>query len=595
MIKELPRALRAARRRLLDIPEYEMISDFEWLSKMQRWSLHFRLNLSGIVHANIPASQEWYALVDDRFPHGHIIICPATDNGINATFQHQMFNAPSKDGPWREGVICVNTSLNKWGRKELTNEPVDDEDKLGWHVQRTVDWLKAAATDSLVNPGEPFELPCLPPTKQQEIVIFCEGTEMLATWQQSAERSGIAQLKPVGDERYIIEAFGDKQGSVKYRWGKYIGDKTTSSVRGLWVRFNRVPTMYPYQLPQTWAELLDVADKQHIPLYELLVEQLKQCKSVHPTFILLGFPIPAIYGGADHSMYWMAVRMPELPPTKGFRNLRRVSDHQLKALFQRGAALKWCVSQNWHRDEISTRGKLSKAMSDAKLVIIGAGAVGSSLSEILVRLGMEHLTILDGETLTAGNLCRHTLSLTDIRYAKARRLADRLNSLSPHVKAEYRAETLQQVLQREPSIFTDSTLVIDTTGNDDVIYQLAANGTLEDKQVFSISLGLEANRLYCYGGVLQKDKYFAERFFSALQPWLLKDQQQASLEAMPREGIGCWHPVFPARYDDLLLLLNAVIREIERRIEELTALKFVVIEKQVDASGNFVGITLIRE
>ncbi|QJB42443.1 ThiF family adenylyltransferase [Chitinophaga oryzae] len=594
MSKDIPSVLRVARRRLLDIAEYEMLTDFEWQSKMQRWSLHFRLNISDIDHPHIASTQDWYALVSASYPSGDIIICPAMNNGISVTFPHQTFNAENKDVPWRQGVVCVNTSMNKWGRKELTDEPTDDEDKLAWHIQRTVDWLKAAAADKLVQTGDPFELPCLPPTRRNEVIVFNEGTDTLSKWKQITQISGMAELKPIENEYYVIERFGKEQAELNYQWGKGITDKRSLPVTAIWVRLQDLPITYPYQLPRTWGELIEIASQQRIPLIQLLTEQLQKCKSNYPTFILLGFPVAANYGGEDHSLYWMALKMPELPSAKGYRNRNYINDHQLKSLFHVGSPLKWCLTQNWHKDQISTRGKLSKSLAESNIVMIGAGAIGSTLSELLIRLGADKITIVDRDILDIGNLCRHVLSMADVRHGKACRLAERLNNISPHVTAEYRGKTLQDVLQYESSLLSGADVIIDTTGDDQVIHLLSNTVDLINKRFISLSVGLEAKRLYCFGGKVNTLDDFATSFFAKHRSWLTKDKEQAASLTLPREGIGCWHPVFPARYDEILTLLTSIVKDIEIFTSEDTGMRLIVAERLFDEMGNMVGININR-
>jgi|GEM_PF-5995966 len=64
-----------------------------------------------------------------------------------------------------------------------------------------------------------------------------------------------------------------------------------------------------------------------------------------------------------------------------------------------------------------------------KILVIGAGAFGSSVSESLVRSGYATLAIVDNDFLRPHNLARHTLTGHEIGHAKALAVAERLNGM----------------------------------------------------------------------------------------------------------------------------------------------------------------------
>ena len=84
-----------------------------------------------------------------------------------------------------------------------------------------------------------------------------------------------------------------------------------------------------------------------------------------------------------------------------------------------------------------------------------------------------------------------------------------------------------------------------------------------------------------------------QEFLNCITPWLKKDAQENPDPYFPREGIGCWHPVFPARIDDIWMLLSTVIKKIERFLEGDIYSEFVVVEKQTDDQGNIKGVNII--
>ena len=93
-----------------------------------------------------------------------------------------------------------------------------------------------------------------------------------------------------------------------------------------------------------------------------------------------------------------------------------------------------CWGENWHPDQIGSRGRLPKSFTEARVLLIGAGALGSSVAEMLVRGGVSDLTVFDPQRVEAGNLVRHTLGFDVIGTSKALALAAHLNGANPNAR-----------------------------------------------------------------------------------------------------------------------------------------------------------------
>src|SRR6185312_10593584 len=63
--------------------------------------------------------------------------------------------------------------------------------------------------------------------------------------------------------------------------------------------------------------------------------------------------------------------------------------------------------------------------------IVGAGSVGSKMSEAILRSGVHRLTLVDGDVLLPGNLERHALDWRDIGFRKVHGLKRRLLGIAP--------------------------------------------------------------------------------------------------------------------------------------------------------------------
>ena len=62
---------------------------------------------------------------------------------------------------------------------------------------------------------------------------------------------------------------------------------------------------------------------------------------------------------------------------------------------------------------------------------------------------------------------------------------------------------------------------------------------------------------------------------------------------MPRNGIGCWHPTFPARSDDVWLAAATAVKAIENYIITESEKTLSIVYEQKGNNGLFEGYMLV--
>jgi len=598
---EISNELKIARRELLSIPGLELLDDFYWDGSISKWILKIRLKGTYNPTDFVPLVTDWYCLISPSYPYGEIEIHPSLDNGIGATFPHQSHNMQVKNRPWRSGKICVTTSFGIWGEKYFNKEPFAAKERLHWHFERCRSWLLGAATGSLVAIGDPFEMPSIP-CGNDNLVSFNENEQTFEKWMEVSEDHGYVVLKEIFSTVAItpIISFEAKRTKITYEWGDLISNsKSGREIDGTWVMFKKIPILDPWDIPITWQQLFDIANEQGVKLKQILLENVIKAKNKTPALLIVGFPIPKEIGAANERIYWLAINLPKIPTIKngGFRKgSKELYSFQFNLLFRKENNIQWTNCENWHKEEISVRGKLPPKFTDLKFAIIGVGAVGSHLAELMVRMGCDNLTLIDCELLSVGNLSRHNLTLENIFSGKAEKLAKRLNSIMPSAKiTNHRAIFGYELPEAKlKSLLEEVDVFIDATGDDSTLHfaGLILNNT--DKWFISISTGFAANRLFLF--MRQTTNSEIEREFrDKVTPWLQKEQSENPNPEFPREGIGCWHPVFPARQDNISLLVSASLNRIESFICDGGASEFLVIERKVNKDGVFEGLKIIAD
>ena len=72
--------------------------------------------------------------------------------------------------------------------------------------------------------------------------------------------------------------------------------------------------------------------------------------------------------------------------------------------------------------------------------IIGCGAIGSTVAEMLTRLGFEHLHLYDFDTVTSHNITNQMFRTKDIDKLKTESLAEILKDINPDIRLELHNE-----------------------------------------------------------------------------------------------------------------------------------------------------------
>lgn len=560
-------AIRAARRSLEGHQHLAIVGELIWSEEEQVWAFAVEIRTHSVNESLMPHLTRWYFVLDSRYPWGDVKLYPAKKGGIEKTFPHQDFNGPGDDKhPWRSGDLCLRAPGFSLGRSGSDPDPKGDPERIRWYVDRAMEWLARATKNDLVRSGDEFELP---QWKSQAFTVgFSETRDSFASWQHLSITSGQVEFVTLRDANALVaRRFLDDQGHsvVEPSWGRYIRESKDTRL-GAWIRLPGLPVLAPYAAPMTWGELAACLKTMDLSLEALLQRALKPLRDGTRHVLLLGFPVPRRFGESHSQLHWQPIMLPELSfgakPRKGFSASEKglwLGDQATVLGLKK--PLTWLSGVNWAVDELGTRGQLAQELRGRDLCVIGAGALGAVLTEVLVRGGVHRGVVVDADTVSAGNLVRHSLTLEDVGLSKSERLCRRLNTLSPHadfVPFVARFPELDEAALRHSA---ECDIVLDCSGTDDVLQALAEEARATDALYVSVALGRGARRFYVY---CAKGRSFpVEEFRDAIAPWLTRDADQFKDTTFPWEGVGCWHPVFPATADQVWLFAATAARRIE--------------------------------
>lgn len=589
--------LRRARRDLDGFPGVESIGEWVWNESEEKWRLDITVRRTSIVNPFVPEISNWIIVPDNELLEGEIEFYPATTDSVEITFQHQRYNALDKEQRRRTGRPCLTRPSHPLGRMG-TEEPLNTSERLVWRVSRLIDWLNDAAAGSLVYPDDPFELPdFLGAADRKFTYAFQENSYSLQEWQTKPHYGDVDILR-IFDNVNLITDFKNKDEILHAAtWGNLVKQAKGQS-KAIWVRLDTVPVNAPWTPPGDFGELAALLTKQGFNLRKIVSEVADRhpddLRSGKPIVILIGFPIPKRIGQSADCLHWQTAYLPPISDKKsnGFRSGSLAMRDEMVCL-RSDDKIEWQKSENWAEQNLLTRGAFRDELRKQNVTIIGAGTLGSSMAELLVRGGFHELTIIDRDTFDAGNANRHVLGLSSVGHSKAKALRNRLQFIRPGVNIKAIPCKVAQLSEEDLKIVQTSSLVIDTTGNNDVLYWAERELRESNGTFVSLSFGYAAKRLFCFACPASE---FSEKVFATkINPWLAHERLTSPADVdLPREGIGCWSVVFPARADDVWLLAAAGVKWLESIPQAVQdhAHAFDVFEQKTSASEKFSGIGL---
>ena len=593
--------LKQARRALDSLSQVKILDDWKFDNELKVWFLHLEISIR-YKTSYFPELSHWYVVAEDKYPNGKIKIYPDVKNSIKVTLYHQSNNAKvEKNGLWRKGALCLEINTIS----AFQPEPYSVDERLLYHVKRAVNWLELAAKGQLVLDCEPFELPEYTLSNVIEIQFaFSEDIVTFMQWKSTDCRYGIAELDVYKSKPFVyyVKQFKSLNGNIEHytQWGKFLSKTNFSPpINAPWILLKHPPVINEWQAPETLGDLVEACNNQHMDIMNILKNIISNIRDGKRHLLLLGFPVPKTFGGKPEIVFWKALYLPVVSygkkTAKGFRTNQQGWWFRDKSeVLTRKTKLEWIVSENWNQQEISQRGKLNDFLLRKKILLVGAGCIGASVAEILVRSGVYNFTIADSDIFEIGNLSRHVLNIGNVGEFKELSLCSYLNSLNPHANIKVINDTLTIDEEYKTNIALDKyDIIIDCTGENSVLDVFQKADFRKSHIISSISVGLGAKHLYMT--IMSGTTFYFNSFYKLISPYIQRERELFDDYSLPRNGIGCWHPTFPARSDDVWLAAATAVKAIENYVITKSEKTLSIVYEQRENNGIFEGYILVEK
>lgn len=344
-------------------------------------------------------------------------------------------------------------------------------------------------------------------------------------------------------------------GNRPCRWSSTLTSAGQNLYAGIWFLLDGPPVLHGRKTISEWKDLIAMFSNAQLHAFKYALNNLEDLSFFNKHIVVaIGYPIPS----ADkQEVHWDYILTND--------NLSN--------------PINWLLSSNASYCRIFGRGKLHKELTDDDILIIGTGAIGSSLYMSLLRGGCRKVTISDGDTIEPGNLCRADFSFFESGSKKTDILLKKGIQTSPF--AEIIAIQKLEALCKDDSDYTNLKTYLSRfrfifdCSTDKFLSVMLDEMTLPGT-IVNLSISNGAKELVVITGTgnihLIKSDLFNRLSSGEQEPFFV--------------ATGCWSPTFEASWPDINVLLQYTITEINNRLENNMTVESFFIQSLKGETGS---------
>lgn len=308
------------------------------------------------------------------------------------------------------------------------------------------------------------------------------ATEVLSYWGAGLDDAKVKRfwsiLQPVGPTRsiaywegqqFVLLAETAERGRtwLEHFKGEFTGSRFAfGSGIFLWLP----APLYPEQYPANNSCLREIAKELGQHSVDVLAKVIKSSQEGFP--VVFGFDVgqdPVLAGGwsspLNHSIPHHNARS---SLTRGFRSGKIPPAVIGSRYLASPGVLEKRRVQRCDRAWIHARGGDAKAARHVhkRIMLIGCGALGSQIAELLAQGGVGRLVLVDHDTLSWDNVGRHILGgPSQVGTNKAEALGKELQQRFPELDIFTAASRWQDVYRQNGQLFRECDVIVATTGD----------------------------------------------------------------------------------------------------------------------------------
>lgn len=463
-----------------------------------------------------------------------------------------------------DGSICIHTSHNI----ELRNKLIID-------IASLKRWIQNYYTNKVLDVH--YEHIIMHPSPHKEIFhsyIFTNVSHHFKRYDFGffdCSRMLDGSIKGKKVANHVVLNFKDRNTKLlaECEWSTaYKNIPAQNKSFGLYIYTDEAPVQRRRFIINNWLDLQSLVSQDFF--YFLYTFQKTYRKLIGTTVpLMIGYRI------SDVEIHWQSTMLEigQFPIT------HEKTDKKWQGYFI-DKKIDWAYTRNSSYHYFFGRGKFGETITNAKILIIGNGAIGSIVAKTLTKGGCKIIDIIDFDVKEPENVCRSEYSFTTGITDKTDELMEIMTSISPFVETRIMDNDFFYVhtkilnttshLKDLEKCLNEYDIIFDCSTDNDLMYILSK---IKLNQLVTLSLTNNAKALVC-GADLSHYEWTLNQFENILE----NDTQDIY------NPTGCWSPTFKASYNDISVLVQHALKHINVTFNQKKKLRNFVVDT-IDSDG----------
>lgn len=456
-----------------------------------------------------------------------------------------------------DGAICIHTLHSPKLKQKLL---ADFESLKAWIKKYYINKGKDSHYEHIIMNEQPFD----------DIYRSYQFTEVDYSFFKG--EFGQVELIPLNNgiykkkiiSNFLIKSFHsfNKTAIINCKWSDYYLNLKVENI-GVFLFLKDTPALYKRFAFSNWLEL-----ESFIPtdFLKFLYDFQKGNKKHKNAFL----PIFFGYNTIENEIHWIStlIKLNDLPtkgvPVKDNNGVKIRNQWKSKLINKK---IDWAITRNSSYKYLFGRGTFCNQINNAKILIIGVGAIGSIVAKTLVKCGAKDLSIVDYDVKEPENVCRSEYNFSNGLYDKTFELIKILQENSPFVNVKFHNnneyfESFIKVFHKDKESqreYEESLnkfdLIFNCSADSDLMYVLDQLNLNTD--LINLSITNHAKDLVC-----------------AFYPNIYNFVQNQFINVLENDvddlynPTGCWSPTFKASYNDIDLLVQYALKDLNVKYKE---------------------------
>lgn len=367
----------------------------------------------------------------------------------------------------------------------------------------------------------------------------------------------------------VIQMFydRDKKQLVDVKWNFYL--KSLPTGKGLFIFLKNTPSKNQRWVFDNWKDFETLLPLDFLKFLHFLEKKAPKDKGKN-------IPLFVGYNISETEIHWQVIML-ELGE---FPIYGEKVNQQWLTILDGDRVIDWAMTRNCSYKYFFGRGRLCDKITNSRILIIGIGAIGSTLTKTLIRCGCKEVDFIDYDFKEPENVCRSEYSFVSGITNKINDLINELYLISPFfepthcdynyseafdffIKSHFTDIETKSILEKR---LNEYDIIIDCSADNDLLYVL---GQLDIKaSLLNLSISNHAKQFVC-AAEQNRYEFINSQFNGNVLKFDMYDLHNPT---------GCWNPTFKASYNDINILVQFAIKHINLRFMQDKPLRNFVIE-----------------